>query len=316
MTPALDSKGQMARQFRRVQPLVRFAAAYPDADVSLAALAGRARLSTYHLHRIFAAAIGETPKQLTLRLRLGRAAAMLLTADDSVLDVALACGFGSHEVFCRAFRKRFGMSPSAYRARGFAGEAGREDASDHAALTDEIGPCVGLYRMNPGEENRENAMGYSVTTKQMAAQPVLLVRRRVKRSEIAKMIGESLPLVFLHAQKSGAALTGLPFARYLDWGPGMTTMEAGMRVASSSGAAGEGEVLAETLPAGLVAFTVHEGPYDQLPAAHGAVQQWIEEQGLQAAGAPWESYLNDPGECPDPKDWKTEVVWPVAPRKT
>jgi len=303
----------MARQLTKVQPLVAYAAGNPEEDLSLAALADRAHLSAYHLHRIFAAAVGETPKQLTSRLRLGRAAAMLLGGSDSVLDVALACGFRSHEVFCRAFRKRFGISPSAYRERGFASDVPLKEAVGHAVLVNEIGPCVGLYRMSAEEEARKNQMAYSVTTKEMAAQLVLLVRRRVKRSEIAKMIGESLPLVFMHAQKTGAALTGLPFARYLDWGPGMTTIEAGMRIASTNAAAGEGEVLADTLPGGLVASTIHEGLYDKLPEAHAAVQQWIEEQGFKPSGAPWESYLNDPSEHPDPKDWKTEVVWPVVP---
>lgn len=299
----------MATRLRQVQPVLAFAARHLDEDLSLDALAHRAGLSVFHLHRVFSAAVGETPKQFTLRLKLGRAAALLLSGRDTVLDIALACGFRSHEVFCRAFRRRFGMSPSAYRERGFAAVVDAAQSGQHAALVGSIGPCVGLYHTNGIERNE---MTWSITTKEITAQPVLLVRRRVKRSEIAKMIGESLPLVFLHAQKTGAALAGPPFARYLDWGPGMT-MEAGMPVASP-GTVAEGDVLADTLPGGLVATTMHEGPYDLLSDAHAAIQQWVEEQGLKPAGAPWESYLTDPGEYPDPKDWKTEVIWPLAPR--
>jgi AraC family transcriptional regulator len=306
---ALDSKLDMAPRLKQVQPALAFAARHLDEDLSLDALADRAGLSAGHLHRVFAAAAGETPKQFTLRLRLGRAAALLLSGRQAVLDIALACGFQSHEVFCRAFRRRFGMSPSAYRERGFTTGADAAESGRHAAMVSSIGPCVRLYHTN---ENQRNEMTYSITTKEITAQPVLLVRRRVKRSEIAKMIGESLPLVFLHAQKTGAAVAGLPFARYLDWGPGMT-MEAGVPVASP-GTLGEGDVLADMLPGGLVAATMHEGPYDLLSDAHAAVQQWVEEQGLTPAGAPWESYVTDPGEYPDPKDWKTEVVWPIAPR--
>jgi AraC family transcriptional regulator len=298
----------MTPRLKQVQPALAFASRHLDEDLSLDALADRAGLSAYHLHRVFASAVGETPKQFTLRLRLGRAAALLLSGRETVLDVALACGFQSHEVFCRAFRRCFGMSPSTYRDRGFTTAVDAAQSQQHAALVGIIGPCVGLYYTN---EYQRSGMTYSITTKEITAQPVLLVRRRVKRSEIAKMIGESLPLVFMHAQKTGAALAGLPFARYLDWGPGMTTMEAGMRVASPSGAVGEGEVLADILPGGLVATTVHQGPYDKLTDAHGAIQQWVEEQGLKPAGAPWESYVNDPSEYPDPKDWKTEVIWPL-----
>ena len=83
----------MTTLLKQVQPVMAFAAAHLDEDVSLAALAGQAGLSAFHLHRVFSAAAGETPKQFTLRLRLARAAAMLLTTGDSVLDVALDCGF-------------------------------------------------------------------------------------------------------------------------------------------------------------------------------------------------------------------------------
>jgi AraC family transcriptional regulator len=37
----------------------------------------------------------------------------------------------------------------------------------------------------------------------------------------------------------------------------------------------------------------------------------MRDQGLSAAGAPWETYLTDPGERPDPATWETEIVQPV-----
>ena len=46
---------------------------------------------------------------------------------------------------------------------------------------------------------------------------------------------------------------------------------------------GEGDIVAETLPGGLVAMTTHAGPYDTLTEAHAAIQVWIEKQGLALA---------------------------------
>jgi AraC family transcriptional regulator len=54
------------------------------------------------------------------------------------------------------------------------------------------------------------------------------------------------------------------------------------------------------------------GPYDKLPEAYEAMELWIQSQGLIAAGPPWESYVTDPSEHPDPKDWKTEIFWPLV----
>jgi len=305
----------MTTPLKQVQPLIAFAASRLDEDLSLAALADRAGLSAFHLHRVFSAAIGETPKQFTLRLRLARAAAMLLSTGESVLDVALACGFQSHEAFCRAFRKRFRMSPSAYRARGFVRGA-TSHAIKHAALVHEIAPCIGLFQVRENGRPDKNHMAYSITKKEIQAQPVLMVRRRIKPSEVAGTLAEVLGQVFMHAQQNGIALAGQPLTRYLEWGPGLWTIEAGMPVAAHVAGHVGGDILAETLPGGLVATTTHAGSYDKLTEAHAAVQQWIEAEGLTPAGDPWESYTTDPADYPDPQDWKTDVFWPVAASKS
>ena len=53
-------------------------------------------------------------------------------------------------------------------------------------------------------------MEYKITRQELAAQPVLVVRRRVRRAEIAATIGAALPKVFLHAQQRGLAIAWLP----------------------------------------------------------------------------------------------------------
>jgi AraC family transcriptional regulator len=299
----------MTTPLQRAQPAFAFAATHLDEDLSLAALATQSGLSAFHLHRVFAAVAGETPKQYTLRLRLGYAAVMLITTDDSVLDVALSCGFQSHEAFSRAFRRRFGMTPSAYRTRGFVNRVDRPQARDHARLVTEVGPCIGLFH----RRTQKNEMAHSITKKELSPQPVLVMTRRVKPSEIATTLAELLGGVFRHAQQNGIALAGQPFTRYLEWGPGLLTIQAGMPISAPvSKPSGGDDVLADTLPGGPAAATTHTGPYDKLSEAHAAVQQWIEAQGLTAAGAPWEIYVTDPADYPDPKDWKTDVFWPLA----
>lgn len=302
----------MTTPLKKALPMIAFAKQHLDEDLSLEVLSDRAGLSAFHLHRTFSAAAGETPKQFTLRLRLDRAAAMLLTTLDSVLDVALACGFQSHEVFCRAFRKRFRMTPSAYRARGFAGSADAAQARKHAELVSSVGPCVRLFHTRAGNRSEKNNMAYSITKRMLEPQPLLVARRRVKQDEIAKTLGETFAQIGMYAHQNGIAMAGHPLTRYLDWGPGIITMEPGMPVASHGGASGDGDIRTDTLPGGFAATMIYTGPYDGLHAAHGAVQQWIEAQGLKASGAPWEVYVTDPADYPDPKDWKTEIFWPLA----
>jgi AraC family transcriptional regulator len=294
---------------QKLQPMLSAVASKLDGDLSLEAMAQRAGLSPFHLHRLFRATAGETPKRFVLRLRLGRAAAMLLCGDDPVLTIALDCGFGSHEVFTRAFRRRFGMSPQEYRKRGFSAPVNRHAASAHRAWTEQIAPCLGFYRAS--EKPKEDEVTYSITKKELTPQPALAMTRRVKQSEIAQALGEMYGRIFAYAQQSGAAIAGAPFARYLEMGPGLMTMEAGLPVAATVAPSSDGQITPTTLPGGLAIFTTHAGVYERLPDAHAALQIWLGEQGITPSGAPWESYVTDPSNYPDPKDWKTEVYCPI-----
>jgi AraC family transcriptional regulator len=154
-------------------------------------------------------------------------------------------------------------------------------------------------------------MNYAILRKELSPQPVLLVRRRVPRAEIAAALGPIFGSVVECAHKRGAALSGQPFTRYAAWGPGLLTIEAGLPVATP--VTGIGDVEADSLPGGPVATTTHKGPYDQLIQAYAALELWIQEHGWRAGSAPWEVYVTDPTEHPDPKDWRTEVFWPIAP---
>ena len=56
-------------------------------------------------------------------------------------------------------------------------------------------------------------------------------------------------------------------------------------------------------------MALHAGPYEQLPETFAALERWIETNGYKKQGAPWESYITDPADFPDPADWRTEVYW-------
>jgi AraC-like DNA-binding protein/effector-binding domain-containing protein len=284
-----------------------------DDDLSLSTLARRARLSRFHLQRLFSAATHETLKQYTTRLRLERAAACLLDGNDSVLSIALDSGFGNHATFCRAFQRRFGMTPSAYRRRASRTHASAADLARHAALIAQAGPCIGLFHTAQNHTHGEPLMPYSVTTRELASQPVLVVRRRVRRTDIAKTLAEQLGRIFQYVHSSGGAIAGQPFTRYLEWGPGVLTLEVGLPIAQplQQGPAPAGDIRADTLPGGPAAATTHLGAYEKLSEAHAAVQVWMEENNLRGAGAPWEVYVSDPAEVPDPANWRTDIFWPL-----
>jgi AraC-like DNA-binding protein/effector-binding domain-containing protein len=281
-----------------------------DGDVSLDALAGRAGWSSFHLHRAFRRLMGETPKAYTQRLRLDRAAGRLAASTDRIVDVAFDSGFASHEVFTRAFTRRFGRSPERYRAIARA-QSTAEARARHAVITETAGPCLTLYHVSLDESRRSDFMPTpTIERKELQPQPALIVKRRVARSEIATTIAESLGKTFPYALQNGLAIAGRPFVRYSDVGPGLMTMETGTPLAEP--APGVGEIEAITLPGGPAAVAVHMGPYDKLQDTYAALERWMQQQGVRAAGAPWESYITDPAEHPDPANWRTDVYWPIS----
>ena len=277
-------------------------------DASLTALARAANRSPFEVHRAFRRVVGDTPKRYTARLRLERAAAELVATKRAILDVALASGFASHEVFTRAFVRRFGMSPRAYRARGLVGTGARAIVLKHAAVIREVGPCIGLHYM---QLERKPAMTapVPVTRRQLDPRPTLVIRRKVVIANLATELADIFPRLFVYAQQQGIPLASPPFTRYLELGRGTAQIEAGFAVGAP--AKGDGDMVASELPGGSAAVAIHVGPYDRLEDTHAVVATWLEAQKL-TGGAPWEVYVTDPGEKPDPKDWQTEVVYPIS----
>jgi AraC family transcriptional regulator len=87
-----------------------------DKPFTLDELAGLANFSKFHFHRIFLAAVGETPFQFILRIRLEKAATFLVyNPGDSIGTIAQKCGFSDISVFSRNFKSQFGISASGYR---------------------------------------------------------------------------------------------------------------------------------------------------------------------------------------------------------
>jgi len=76
------------------------------------ALAEKVGITRRQLERLFREHLGDSPSNFYLRLRLDRARQLLQQTEMSIMEVATACGFESASHFSRAYRARFGVSPS------------------------------------------------------------------------------------------------------------------------------------------------------------------------------------------------------------
>lgn len=100
---------------RRVDPRIRAAIELVRAEyakpLSIDAMAKAARMSRYHFSRAFRDAVGLSPYQYLLEVRVERAADMLRDGA-GVSEAAYGVGFNDLGRFARAFRRRFAKAPS------------------------------------------------------------------------------------------------------------------------------------------------------------------------------------------------------------
>ena len=158
--------------------------------------------------------------------------------------------------------------------------------------------------MNDSNTATTEAGSYAVELQELAPQPTAVIRFQIPPDQISGKLAEVLPAVYAFLAEHGIE-PGTPFSRYHSFSADEIDMEAGAPVPEPI--TGSGDIIAGELPGGTVATTWHVGPYDQLAAAHNALSGWFAEQKKTPNGGPWETYVTDPGQEPDPSRWKTQV---------
>ena len=219
---------------------------------------------------------GESVMGFVRRLRLERAAMRLRYSADSVTEVALTTGYGTHEAFTRAFKARFGASPTVYREQGrIVLQDGleifvRQEPERHCVATrytgnyDECGSSWGqLTALTQRAGLQRHALG---TVSMVYDDPEVTAAEHLRYDACLVLPPERIP-------------RELP--------PGLTRRMA---------------------PAGRYAIARHRGPYDHLLEVYVTLLgRYLPHRRVELFDEPvLEIYLNQPGEVP-PEQLLTEV---------
>ena len=84
----------------------------PPATADIAQALG---ISTRQLERLFGRFLNSSPRHYMMEMRLHRARNLLVQTDQSITEIAMACGFRSSSHFSRVYRDHFGRSPISQR---------------------------------------------------------------------------------------------------------------------------------------------------------------------------------------------------------
>ena len=98
-----------------VQKGIDYVMAHYDESVTLDALVECSGYSESHFCHRFKSATGYTPFAYLNRVRVIKAAELLVTTNEKITSIASKCGFDNISYFNRVFRKQMHMSPGQYR---------------------------------------------------------------------------------------------------------------------------------------------------------------------------------------------------------
>jgi AraC family transcriptional regulator len=115
-TPPLRRGGLAPWQEHRVKTYIE---SHLDRPIKVAELADASRLSTSHLSRALRQSFGLTPQMFVLHQRIERTQMMMISTDQTLSDIALACGFCDQAHFCRRFRRLTGRTPKSWLREHF-----------------------------------------------------------------------------------------------------------------------------------------------------------------------------------------------------
>ncbi len=298
-------------------------------DLSLSVLAEVANFSKYHFHRVFSLYIGEPLGTYIQRLRLEWAAGKLVSDSEiSVTEVAYDCGYSAPAVFSRAFKERFGMSPSEWRTGGW-----KKHSKNCKLMSNnyqELSKLREATNINLGYSEFRNQnwrihmkqtkeLNYTVNVRDIEKMEVAYVRHTGPYAGDGELFGRLYGKLMRWAGPRGILERPETEMLTIYHDSPEITEEEKLRISVCITVPGDtetdGEIGRMTIPGGRYAVGTFEIDVDQYGDAwNNLMGVWLPESGYQCSdhGPCYEVCLNDPMEHPEGKH-QVEIRVPVKP---
>lgn len=255
---------------RRLIRVTQYLHEHLDQPLDLQKLADLACMSPYHWHRIYQGIHGESVIATLKRLRLQKAAALLLRSDLPVKQIAAQVGYPNLQSFTRTFTQTYGLPPARFRETG-------------NALSLPAAGCADVR--------------YPVRLCELPAQRLIQTAHQGAYMEI----GRAFDVLNVCAGQRGWIGAETEWMGIYPDDPAITEEAALQSYAALSVPADWQEVLPapfsmRELPAGTYAILRYQGPYSAMqPVYQWFCGKWLPASGYEvAAYPPFEKYLNNP----------------------
>lgn len=283
--------------------------------LDLAALAGVAHFSPFHFHRIFTMMTGETPGDYVQRVRVEKAASILLNDTRmTITETAETCGFRSVSLFSRSFRAYFGVTAKEYRRREkpvFA-HNGLRYSKNGQLLSKDLKPEFD-FDAQLCSVNLKNIilMDTKVEIKQMPEFKVAYIRHMGAYDQI----GKAYEKLMRWAGPRGLITPETKTITVYQDDPAVTAIEKVRQdacITLSHDVSVEGEIGKAVIPAGKHAVGHFRVDHNDFEKAWNTMCMWLADNGWQFGGSPYELYHNPLDEL-EHKFFDVEICIPVKP---
>lgn len=143
---------------------------------------------------------------------------------------------------------------------------------------------------------------YQIVLKESEPLALITERQRMSVDDFGDYYGKIYQRIVKEKLKSSCLSLAIYYDEEFD--PADGDVELGVEIL-------EKEKADKVLPAVLCATTIHKGAYSSLPDAYGKVAAWIQENGYQIIGAPYEIYRKNAFNKLPTEEWETEIFFPV-----
>ncbi|MCB1826600.1 MAG: AraC family transcriptional regulator [Candidatus Competibacteraceae bacterium] len=291
---SFDSRSEYEKRMHRV---LTYIDQHLEESITVNLLAEVAHFSTFHFHRLFSAWMGETIGDY-LRRRRVEVAAMRLAAQPRtrILNVALSVGFGSAEAFARAFKNRFGCSPTAWREEQYSLRSVNSNSGQvNSKHSQAFQLLVGKHSVSR-DSNQEITMKVTLIDRQPAT--VAYFRHLGPYGEpIARFWQETyVPWAVMNKLGDDHARYGIAHDDPSITAPEKCRYDACAEVAPDFVAMGG--ALKTTIPGGKYALLKFKGTVEQAEESWTALlRNWLPSSGLQLDNRPCFEYYPKGAAC-------------------
>ncbi|RKE78526.1 GyrI-like domain-containing protein [Chryseobacterium sp. AG363] len=101
---------------KRIVKTIQYIDNHIDAELSLEKVSEVSAYSPFHFHRIFKLVTGETLQNYIIRKKIEKSALHLAVHKNmEIKEIYWDLGFSNHSVFCKTFKKYYGLAPTEFR---------------------------------------------------------------------------------------------------------------------------------------------------------------------------------------------------------